>query len=72
MGVMLPVLFSCSENNDGQQTSGPATLAIQGAGENPESFTLTNVLTSTTIGIKVEATEITGNMLSVSLKPGSC
>lgn len=68
MGVMLPVLFSCSENNDGQQTSGPATLAIQGTGENPESFTLTNVLTSTTIGIKVEATEITGNMLSVSLK----
>ena len=63
---VIPVLFSCSDRN-GQEPAGPAVLAMQNAGEVPV-VTLTDIMPSSRLEVRVEAARITENVLNVSLR----
>ena len=67
IGAMLPMMFSCEKKQE-EQVLGPAALAIQGAGEEIQKYTVDDRLTSVTVDLQVEAEEITGSVLSVGLK----
>lgn len=63
---VIPVLLSCSDRN-GQEPAGPAVLAMQNAGEVPV-VTLTDIMPSSRLEVRVEAARITENVLNVSLR----
>ena len=67
IGAMLPMMFSCEKKQE-EQVLGPAALAIQGAGEEIQKYTVDDRLTSVTVDLQVEAKDITGSVLSVGLK----
>ena len=68
IATFLPFLSSCEEKQEEQQIEGPASLVIQGAADGLDTYTVTDKLPNVTVDLRAEATEISGNVLSISFK----